>query len=219
MRLNAWRELPSYSTPFLNSQMAVYKGKAYLFRGYATVDYFDLERERWGRIQTHFLNARGGRAEWPWSSLVYDYDTHIVDGKMYVFGGKCDRDIGSDWFAVLDIEKKTWTRINGAFDAEPLVPTHDWPGPRKNLASWVDGKQEKIYIIYGMADRQAAELKGQQFASPNGFAYDDCWSWNIAKKEWRRERVAGNFPCPRAEMSLCYVSPSPWVRYSTKLTC
>ncbi|RPD70909.1 hypothetical protein L226DRAFT_574362 [Lentinus tigrinus ALCF2SS1-7] len=108
---------------------------------------------------------------------------------MYVFGGKCKPDVGSDMFAVLDIERKTWRRITGAMDDEQMVPTHEWPGPRKNLASWVDGKQEKICYV---------------FASSDGFVYDDCWSWNIAKKEWRRERVAGNFPCPRAEMSVCY---------------
>ncbi|KAJ3000910.1 hypothetical protein NUW54_g6713 [Trametes sanguinea] len=63
----------------------------------------------------------------------------------------------------------------------------------------------KLYIMYGMADRQAAQMFNQEFASSEGFAYDDCWSWDIKEERWQRERVSGNYPCPRAEMSVCYV--------------
>lgn len=206
IKMNGWRELPSYSRQFLNCQMVVHADKAYLFRGNSAVDFFDLERECWGKIQTQFVNAKGRREEWPFKQLLLDYISFVVDGKMYVFGGTCKRAVGSNLFAVLDIEKKTWTRLSGTTDSEPLLPQFDVPGVRKQFAGWVDGKGEKIYVMYGMADRQAAELKSQEFASADGFAYDDCWSWDIAKKVWRRERVAGNFPCPRAEMSFCYVS-------------
>lgn len=195
--------------------MAVHDGKAYLFRGLASVDYFDLEREQWGRIQTHFINSRGRRDEWPWTASLLDHVAQVVDGKLYVFGGQSERTIGSNLFAVLDIAKRTWTKLSGTRDSEPLPAQYSVPGARKQLASWVDVKGEKIYIMYGLADRQAAEHYNAEFASSDGFAYDDCWSWDIAQKQWRRERVPGNPPCPRAEMSLCYVSSLP-ICYSSE---
>jgi hypothetical protein len=36
------------------------------------------------------------------------------------------------------------------------------------------------------------------------FNYDDAWSWNIPKGEWRREKLGGNPPCPRQEMAYTY---------------
>ncbi|KAI1787955.1 hypothetical protein LXA43DRAFT_975032 [Ganoderma leucocontextum] len=182
VRMDGWRELPSYSRPFLNCQMVVHDGKAYLFRGTSAVDYFDLERERWGRITTHFLNAR----------------------TLYVFGGSYARAIGCNLFAALDIARRTWTLLSGTPDSVPLPAQYEVPGARKQHAMWADGQGERIYVAYGMADRQAADLYREEFASSEGFTYDDCWSWDVARKEWRRERVAGNVPCPRAEMSLCY---------------
>ncbi|CDO71013.1 hypothetical protein BN946_scf184844.g17 [Trametes cinnabarina] len=204
IRMNGWRELPKYKERFLNCQMVVSGGKAYLFRGFPTVDFFDLETERWGRIQTQFVNARGKREEWPYDESLTDYSMHAVNGKIYVFGGKHKRYIGCNLFAVLDVATKTWRRLSGTPDNVPLKPQYDEPGPRKNLASWVDEKGEKIYIMYGMADRQAAQMFSQEFASSEGFVYNDCWSWDIKEGRWQRERVSGNYPCPRAEMSVCY---------------
>ncbi|KAI0760743.1 hypothetical protein C8Q74DRAFT_1372553 [Fomes fomentarius] len=204
-KTNGWRELPMYRERFLNSQMVVY---AYLFRGFSAIDYFDLERERWGRIQTHFLNARGGHDEWPWSQgrgggSLTDYVACVVHGHMYVFGGSLKRAVGSNFFAVLDIEKKT-----------------------KNLACWVDGEGEKVYIMYGLPDRQAAALTDKELGGEGKGVDTDptrvivgAWdghsarrgaskrrpgSPDIAKGKWQRERVAGNFPCPRSELSVCY---------------
>ena len=206
--MDGWRELPSYTHPFLNCQMAVHSGKAYLFRGLAAVDYFDLEHERWGRVSTHFLNARGGRAEWPYKETLADYGVCVVAarGTLYVFGGQYTRAIGCNLFAALDIARRTWTLLSGTPDSVPLLPQYDVPGPRKQHAMWADGAGERVYVMYGMADRQAADLYQEEFGSAEGFVYDDCWSWDVAKKQWRRERVAGNMPCPRAEMSTCYVS-------------
>ncbi|KAM5541680.1 hypothetical protein V8D89_004661 [Ganoderma adspersum] len=203
-RMDGWRELPSYSHPFLNCQMAVHDGKAYLFRGLSAVDYFDLERERWGRVATHFLNARGGRAEWPYKETLADYGMCVARGTLYVFGGQYTRAIGCNLFAALDVARKTWTLLSGTPDSVPLLPQYDVPGPRKQHAMWADAAGERVYVMYGMADRQAADLYREEFGSVDGFVYDDCWSWDTARKEWRRERVAGNVPCPRAEMSTCY---------------
>ncbi|KAI0659951.1 hypothetical protein C8Q70DRAFT_105866 [Cubamyces menziesii] len=204
VKMNGWRELPKYKERFLNSQMAVHNGKAYLFRGFETVDYFDLEKERWGSFETRFVDARGRRQKWPYTKSLTDYTVHIVNGKLYVFGGKYKRPIGCNFFAVLDIAARTWKHLSGTQDNAPLIPQYDEPGARKNHASWVDGKGEKIYLIYGMADRQGAQMFQAEFASSEGFVYDDCWSWDIKAERWQRERVSGNYPCPRAEMSACY---------------
>ncbi|KAI0641446.1 hypothetical protein C8Q79DRAFT_1003753 [Trametes meyenii] len=204
VKMNGWRQLPSYKRPFLNCQMVVHEGKAYLFRGFSIVDYLDLERERWGSFQTRFENSRGKREQWPYPESLTDYVAHVVDGKLYVFGGKSQRPVGSNFFAVLDIAKRTWQHLSGTPDGAPLQPQFGEPGVRKDLASWVDGKGEKIYIMYGMADRQEAAIFESEFASSDGFVYDDCWSWDIDQGKWQQERVTGNFPCPRAEMSVCY---------------
>ncbi len=140
-----------YRERFINSQIVVYAGEAYLFRGFSALDYFDLEGERWGRIQTHFLHHHGGRDEWPWSQghgSLTDYVACVVHGHMYVFGGSLKRAVGSNFFAVLDIEKKTWKRLSGGTDRESIVPSHDVPGVRKNLASGVLGGLEGREGIY-----------------------------------------------------------------------
>lgn len=206
VKMNGWRELPSYPRPFLNCQMAVHDGKAYLFRGTASVDYFDLERGRWGRILTKFVDAKGKEQAWPYIGRgLTDYVAHVVDGKLYIFGGKYQRPIGCNYFAVLDIAARTWRYLSGIHDSVPLRPDYDQPGARKNLASWVDEERKKIYIMYGMVDRQAAAMFKSDFASSEGFVHDDCWSWDITEGKWQRERILGNFPCPRAEVSCCYV--------------
>ncbi|KAI0628679.1 hypothetical protein C8Q77DRAFT_1220832 [Trametes polyzona] len=203
VKMNGWREVPSYKQPFLNCQMVVHEGKAYLCRGYAQLDYLDLERESWGGIQTHFVDERGKKLQWPFHRGLTDYTANI-DSKLYVFGGKYGRPIGCNYYYVLDFATRTWRHLSGAHDSVPLKQDYDQPGVRKNYASWVDPGGKKIYILYSMADRQAVRLFETEFASSEGFVYDDCWSWDIAEKNWQRERVAGNFPCPRAEMSLCY---------------
>ncbi|KAI9062026.1 galactose oxidase [Trametes sanguinea] len=204
VKMNGWRELPKYKEPFLNCQMVVVDKKAYLFRGFSTVDFFDLESERWGSMQTRFVDASGKTEKWPYSKGLTDYVMHAIDGKIYIFGGRYKRYIGSNLFAVLDVATRTWRHLSGTPDSAPMRPTYDEPGVRKNLASWVDEKGEKLYIMYGMADRQAAQMFNQECASSEGFAYDDCWSWDIKEERWQRERVSGNYPCPRAEMSVCY---------------
>ncbi|KAI0330748.1 hypothetical protein GY45DRAFT_1353779 [Cubamyces sp. BRFM 1775] len=186
VKMNGWRELPEYKERFLNSQMAVHDRKAYLFRDFEIVDYFDLERERWGSHQ-----------KWPYTKSLTDYSVHAVNGKMYVFGGKYKRPIGCNFFVVLDIATRTWRHLSGTQDNAPLKPQYDEPGARSNHASWVDGKGEKIYLMYGMADQT-------EFASSEGFVYDDGWSWDIKAERWQPERISGNNPCPRAEMSTCY---------------
>ncbi|EIW54710.1 uncharacterized protein TRAVEDRAFT_39247 [Trametes versicolor FP-101664 SS1] len=202
--MKGWRQLPSYKQPFLNCQMVVHDGKAYLFRGSAMVDYLDLEKERWGRIQTNFVNAKGKKLAWPYTDNLTDYVAHVFEGKIYVFGGKYHRPLGCNYFAVLDIATKSWTYLSGIHDSVELTPDYKQPGVRKDLASWVDEERKKIYIMYGMADRHEAAIYESDFASSDGFVYDDCWSWDITEGKWQQERVLGNFPCPRAEVACSY---------------
>ncbi|KAI0765894.1 hypothetical protein BD413DRAFT_606060 [Trametes elegans] len=193
IRMHGWRELTSYRASFLNCQMAVHENKAYLFRGSSTIDYFDFDKERWGHIQTQFVNRRGKRKSWPYTGNLTDYVTHIVRKKLYVFEGKYKRPIGCDFFAALDLGTKTWRHLSATHDSEPLLPQYDTP-------------RDKIPVMCGMVDRQAAVIFEKEFASTEGFVHADCWSWDIAGARWQRERVAGNVPCPRAEVSVCYNS-------------
>ncbi|TBU47134.1 hypothetical protein BD309DRAFT_988333 [Dichomitus squalens] len=118
-----------------------------------------------------------------------NYTAGIAKGNPYVFGGKFKRAIGCNLFAALNIAKKTWTQWSGTTDTEALPAQYDVPDPRKQHAiSTTGGRavQNGVRIIRGLR------------------AYDDCWSWDIAKRESHRERVSGNFPCPHAEMSVFY---------------
>ena len=133
----------------------------------------------------------------------------LAQGKIYVFGGASRvRPIGSDFFAELDLQTEDWTPLSGLPDTTPLRARHDSPGVRKLLAAWTDKREERVYVMYGMPDHQVAFLAGHEWGDMNGSAIEDCWSWGIKERKWRRERIAGNYPCPRAEMATCYVRPS-----------
>lgn len=153
-----WRQLPSYNQIHMNCPMVVSDGKAYLFRGLQGVDFFDLNRERWGKISTHFLNERKERTRWPWSTPLKDHAMVAVRGKLYVFGGSSDNLLGNNYFACLDIATRTWTHLSGTPDADKYVPQHTSPGPRKHATMWVDKKEERVYMMYGMPDLHAVAI-------------------------------------------------------------
>ena len=183
--------------------MSVHADKAYLFTGRPRVDFFDLKTKQWGSIKTEF--KRDGLATpGPWlypNNHVSDYTMQMVDGRMYVFGGShATACLGTNLFVVLDLATRKWTHLSGT-----VLPTPDYscPGPRKWPASWVMG--DRIYIIYGVADRQDAQRKNQPNAARDAFGYSDFWSWSITERKWRREIISGNPPCPRAEMACTYV--------------
>ncbi|TFY55717.1 hypothetical protein EVJ58_g8073 [Rhodofomes roseus] len=192
---------------FLNLQLAIHNGKAYCFRGAPRVDYFDLHTERWGTVLTSWVDRSGKPGPWPIADdELSDYAMHVVDGRMYVFGGAAHKaKMGCNLFAVLDLGTRKWQRLSGVAKIPEANP--DEPGPRKYVASWVDGKNESIYLLQGMADRAASEMFHQAHAACDSHGYDDFWSWNIRERKWRREKMVGNVPCPRTEMACTY-SPS-----------
>ena len=125
--------------------------------------------------------------------------------RLYVFGGDSpDQVIGANVLMMCDLETKRWTHHGG--DASRLKPNAQWPGVRKWPSMWVDKAEERIYLIFGDADRFGATQQGQIGAADLSHLYDDCWSWDIAGEKWRRERSPGNAPCPRSEAGLTYVS-------------
>lgn len=135
--------------------------------------------------------------------MLRDYAIQMMDGKLYVFGGSNDKAaLGSNLFIVLDIEKRQWEKLSGT--VEPKAD-NKCPGPRHCATSWVDEFDGRMMLMYGEADRQSAKIAGQPNAGYNGYGYDDLWSWNVRDRKWRRERLVGNPPCPRSEMSHTYV--------------
>lgn len=60
--------------------------------------------------------------------------------------------------------------------------------------------------MYGDASRMAAGQLNQIHGATTSYAYDDCWTWDIKREKWRREKLHGNIPSPRSEMGCTYVS-------------
>lgn len=186
--------------------MAVHADKAYLFTGFPKVDYFDLITGKWESINTRFKREDGlaGGMPWLYPSAITDYAMQMVYGHLYVFGGSHkDASLGCNLFVVLDLKTREWTRLSGTVQPEP---DYSCPGPRKWPASWVAGDQ--MFIMYGVADRQGAQMHDQKHAADEAFGYSDYWSWNFITKKWRMEKVNGNAPCPRAEAGCTYVRSS-----------
>jgi hypothetical protein len=137
--------------------MAVHEHKAYLFAGRPQVDFFDLTTQTWGSIQTHFKRSDGtpGTGRWMYPGGLTDYTMQMIKGQLYVFGGTHDKAaIGSNLLCVLDIATREWTHLSGTLEANA---DYSLLGPRKWPASWVNPKQDTIYIIHGLADRPAAK--------------------------------------------------------------
>ncbi|RDB16271.1 hypothetical protein Hypma_003064 [Hypsizygus marmoreus] len=217
---DAWMALPPYPVPFRVSGAFLGwhmvpdpdTGRAYLFTGRPTVDYFDLNTKTWGSMVTTFKrkdpqDAKGGikPGTWPYpKDQLTDSTQQLVGGKLYVFGGTHGTtSIGCNLFMVLDLKTAHWTRLSGS-----VMPgkhgDYASPGPRKTPSSWVDKDRDRIFLIFGECDRMGARLSGELHGADCGYAYDDFWSWSIAAGRWQRERMDGNAPCPRSEVAYVY---------------
>ncbi|KAH9939536.1 hypothetical protein B0H21DRAFT_756421 [Amylocystis lapponica] len=207
-KLDGWCQLASYpaarGNAVLGWHMVVHEDKAYLFCGQPTLDYFDLVTERWGELRTVLVGADGKRTPWPYARYqATDYTMQLVRGQLYVFAGAVKECmLGCNLLMVLDLQTRTWTWLAGSL-GEPKAD-YTCPGPRMSLASWVDARQDRVYVLYGMADRLAAMIHHQPHSSQDSHTQDDCWSWGIRERAWRRERMVGNAPCPRAEFPCAY---------------
>lgn len=221
-KLDKWRAMPAYPIPesvtgkLVGYHMCVAAdGKAYLFTGRSQVDYFDLKVGRWGAISTKY-KAGKGETRWPYQSMLLNYSMECVGEKLYVFGGSHQESrVGCNLFLELDLKTREWKRLSGS--VLPQKANYDGPGPRNYACTWVAKDKRRIYIVYGDADRQSALLNSQMHGSRNAYGYDDMWAWDIEKGHWERDKMLGNTPCPRSEMSCDYVCVSMSICFGTEL--
>ncbi|KAH9936009.1 hypothetical protein B0H21DRAFT_758865 [Amylocystis lapponica] len=210
-KLDRWRQLPAY--PFgrridvISWNMVVHNDKAYCLDAMPTLDYFDLASENWVRLRTPVVGPDGRLAPWPYRGcLTPEYAMEVVNGQLFIFAGALspNRMLGTDLLFVLDFRTMRMTQLAGT-TGEPQAD-YRHPGPRMNIGSWVDARQDKLHFMGGMADRIAALGDGVSDPPPSEkpHAYDDIWSWDIRARGWRREKMLGNVPCPRAEHACTY---------------
>ncbi|KAJ7744035.1 hypothetical protein DFH07DRAFT_890558 [Mycena maculata] len=204
--LDEWRPLPSYPVPksvtgkLVGFSMVVHGDSAYLFTGRKEVDIFNLRTHAWTSM---FASFAGGQP-WPYpESNIIDYTMHCVRGKIYVFGGAHDLSpVGCTLLMELDIASRMWTRLSGT--AQPRTASYAGPGPRRLAGSWVGKDQNTLFVLYGLADRGAAQIAKKPHSALNSYAHDDLWAWDIAAGAWTQRRLLGNTPSPRAEMACTY---------------
>ncbi|KAI0075656.1 hypothetical protein K474DRAFT_1646268 [Panus rudis PR-1116 ss-1] len=207
-----WHKLPDYPLPDPNLwrcsgwQMFVYDNKAYLFAGRPRLDYVDLVEERWSSVQTKY--SEGG---WPYPNGSFmNYGAVILDSTIYVFGGThSTSELGCNLLIALDLKDPsyTWHKLSGHAGQPDLRPDFNLPGPRRHPTIWLDDRvkgKERIYILYGEANRQGAKIHYEPYGAEESFGYEDFWSWDIHGKEWRRERLVGNAPSPRSESAYTF---------------
>ncbi|KAJ7679551.1 hypothetical protein DFH06DRAFT_1465584 [Mycena polygramma] len=203
--LDEWRARPAYPVrksvtgDLVGYSMVVHGDSAYLFTGRRELDVFNLRTQSWGSLKTSFPGSQA----WPYpEDKIVDYAMYCVRGKIYIFGGAhALAKIGCTLLMELDIASRTWTRLHGT--AQPTA-SFAGPGPRRLACSWVGKDQNTLFVMHGVADRQAAQLAGQPHGAMNSQALDDLWVWDIAAWSWSRRRLVGNVPAPRSEMACTY---------------
>ncbi|KAJ7473606.1 hypothetical protein B0H11DRAFT_2174202 [Mycena galericulata] len=204
--LDEWRQLPGYPVPhsvtgkMVGYSMVAHGNCAYLFTGRKQIDVFNLHTQNW----TSMLTSFAGTQPWPYpDDSIIDYAMQCVGGKIYVFGGSHDLSpVGCTLLMELDIASRVWTRLSGT--AQPKTASYAGPGPRRLVCSWVGKDRNTLFVMYGIADRQAAGLAGKMHGAVNSHAHDDLWAWDIAAGVWTQRRVVGNIPSPRSEMACTY---------------
>jgi hypothetical protein len=216
-KLDAWHQLPDYPIPiaqtgiFLGLNIVVHNDTALLFTGRPAVDVFDLKTGTWSSFVTTYTPnsadiAAGVVGGWPYpGNSSCDNTMQVLGDKLYVFGGghRTTR-MGCNLFMELDLSTRKWRRLSGTV----RVTEHgdySCPGPRKTPASWVSADKTRIYILFGIFDREMAHMNNEIHGEDVPFGCSDFWSWNIKDETWRQERLAGNPPCSRTEMAYAYV--------------
>lgn len=209
-KLDGWRQLPDFPLPktvtddLVGYKMAPHRdGRLFVFTGMSTLIVFDTKRRKWTLMQTTFI-PDAESPDWPYpSARLTEYSAHCVGDRFYVFGGLHHGSvIGTDLLLELNISSRKWRRLSGS--AVP-VPSTTGPGPRGQCPSWVGKDQRRIFFMYGIANRHAAMIHKAVHGSLYSYGYGDLWSWDIKAEKWTRERVHGNAPSPRGEMSCTYV--------------
>ncbi|KAJ7164515.1 hypothetical protein C8R46DRAFT_953190 [Mycena filopes] len=214
--LDEWRRLPDYPTSieragkFLGWTMVLYNNATILFTGRRAIDLFDLKTETWSTFMTTYKatpadKAAGITNDWPYPGfLACDNMIQILNDKLYVFGGahKTTR-MGCNLFMELDLKTCQWRRIGGTVHVTEHAD-YAFPGPRKTAGSWVSADRTRIYLLFGIFDRDTAYFHGELHGEDEQFGCSDFWSWSVKDETWRRERLSGNPPCARAEMGCVF---------------
>ncbi|KAG6906801.1 hypothetical protein DXG01_012049 [Tephrocybe rancida] len=215
-KLDEWKRLPDYpisfntAGAFINWSIEVYNDKALLFTGRKQMDYFDLVEERWGTITTTYTptleDKRAGVVQnWPWpGQRLQDAAHQVIGDKLFIFGGThLTTNLGCNLFMELDLKTNVWRRLTG-YVMPPPDNDYSCPGPRKNPGSWVSKDKNRFYLLFGHCSRDAGSLRNEPHGSSEAYCFEDFWSWDIKQEKWRRERFAGNPPCPRTELACTY---------------
>ncbi|KAI0075654.1 hypothetical protein K474DRAFT_1599470 [Panus rudis PR-1116 ss-1] len=199
-----WHPLPPYPGESIRCsgwKVGVHENKAYFFSGRRRIHYFDLIAEKWYSVETRC------EGRWPYGGQFMDYCMETVNGKLYVFGGTHDDvSIGSSLFFCLDLNTLTWRKLSGVA-GPPLKPDMTCPGPRRHATIWADQRvpgKERVYLMFGEADRTGAKFRGEPLGSGTSWTHEDFWSFDVQGETWRRERMVGNVPCPRSEMAYTF---------------
>ena len=221
-KLDGWRSLPPHPKSadltgiWVNLPMHVLDNKAYLFTGRPNLNVFDLVSETWRSLKTTYTptladkREGGADGDWPWPGNVSSDAAQVLTrGRLFVFGGSHGKTkIGCNLFLELDLKTLVWRRLSG-YVIPPPDNDYSCLGPRKEPAAWVRKDKERIYVLFGQCDRNGAHLNGELHGASSAYALEDMWSWDIKVEKWIRERLAGNPPCPRAEMACTYVCSTP----------
>ncbi|KAJ3509875.1 hypothetical protein NLJ89_g4987 [Agrocybe chaxingu] len=204
-----WEVLPSVPIPssrlvsLMTFRMVVDSNDtAYYFTGCLDLSTYNIKTRKWGTFRT--------RSDPSWAyphkqmhDQWQDSVVHCVNDKIYVFGGTTGASrLGTNLLLQLDLSTRVWRKLSG--ELFPKEPSLFCPGPRINASSWVSKEQDKIFIMYGDANRMSAKLSGQEPGATTTYAYDDLWSWDIREERWTRGKIVGNAPSPRTEMAAVY---------------
>ncbi|CAA7263578.1 unnamed protein product [Cyclocybe aegerita] len=204
-----WEVLPSVPIPssrlvsLTTFRMVVDSNDiAYYFTGCLDLFAYNIKTRKWGTFRT------SSHPSWTYPHKQMhdqwqDSVVHCVNDKIYVFGGTTGASkLGTNLLLQLNLSTRVWRKLSG--ELLPKEPSHLCPGPRINASSWVSKGQDKIFILYGDANRMSAKLSGQEHGAMTTYAYDDLWSWDIREERWTREKIIGNAPSPRTEMAAVY---------------
>ena len=179
-----------------------YKNRVYVYTGSKNICVFDFASQTWSLAKTK------GTYKYPQNDMITDFSGCVVaKGKMYIFGGQYDiSPVGCNLLHALDLKTMEWECLSGDVVADRA--SWDVPGPRRYNTMWASKDEETIFIMFGDASRPNAKQKKHKFQADDAQEYADLWSFNIARRTWKKELITGNFPCPRTEMAAAYVSVS-----------
>ena len=197
--LDTWRQLPSPPTRdghnFTETKICTWNSDAWLFFGLHYVLKFDMILKRWKYVETKL----GSDEPWPYDTIIKGYCAEIFEGVLHIFGGIASfGSRGSNLHMALDLRRLLWTRLGGTNNSK--VVTKGMPPSRHSAASWVAREERRMFVLYGSAGTPALPNS----SSGPKYQHDDMWSYSFDERVWRRERLRGNFPSPRANMASVY---------------